>query len=62
MRPCDWPDMYQAKLHDCQGIGHNEWSFTVEVPMVVIKNATTTLRVPMKRMKQFAEWYLGAVE
>ena len=58
MRPCDWPDEHTAHKHDVQGIGHNEWRFTVVVPFVVIQNTTTTMRVPMKRMKQFAEWYL----
>jgi len=58
MKPCDCYDSITAdKLHT-QGITYNEWSILVKPLSVLISNNTTELRIPQKRFKAFAEWYL----
>lgn len=58
LKPCDCKDMATAKLLNEQGIGHNEDSITIEPNVVVLKMGPTTIRIPMKKFKLFAEWYL----
>jgi hypothetical protein len=41
-----------------QGVGHNEWSLELIPNSVIIRNNTTELKIPMRRFRQFAEWYL----
>lgn len=58
MKPCDCYDSVTAgKLRE-QGVGHNEWSIIVKPTAVLISNSTTELRIPQRRFKHFAEWYL----
>lgn len=58
MKPCDCHDEVTAKQLREQGIGHNEWSIVVKPLSVIISNNTTKLKIPQRRFKQFAEWYL----
>ena len=59
MKPCDCKSEQEIKKLDIQGIGHNEWSLSVNPNIVLIENRYFgTVKVPMKLFKQFAEWYL----
>jgi hypothetical protein len=62
IKPADCKDMYTASLLESQGIGHNDDSITVEPGVVVLKMGHTTMRIPMKRFRMFAEWYLEEQE
>ena len=58
MKPCDCYDSVTAEELNEQGIGHNEWNILVKPLGVLISNNITELRIPQKRFKQFAQWYL----
>jgi hypothetical protein len=58
MKPCDCYDSITAAKLQFQGMSHNEWHIFVKPLSVLISNNTTELRIPQKRFKEFAEWYL----
>lgn len=58
MRPCDCPDYATVQKLNEQGLRFNEWGIMVSPNSVIIENGTTTMRIPMRRFKAFAEWYL----
>jgi hypothetical protein len=62
IRPADCKDMYTASLLETQGIGINDDSINIEPAVVVLKMGHTTIRIPMKKFRVFAEWYLEEQE
>ena len=62
LRPCDCKDIATAKLLNEQGIGFNEDSFTIEPSVVILKVGHTQVKINMKLMQRFAEWYLEEQE
>jgi hypothetical protein len=58
MKPCDVYDSVTAGKLKEDGLGLNEWYIIVKPLSVLISNNTTELRIPQKRFKAFAEWYL----
>ena len=62
LKPCDCKDIATANELNEQGIGHNEDSIMVEPNIVILKMGHTTVKIPMKRFKMFAEWYLAEQE
>jgi hypothetical protein len=62
IRPADCKDMYTASFLETQGIGINDDSINIEPAVVILKMGHTTIRIPMKKFKVFAEWYLEEQE
>lgn len=59
MKPCDCKSVEEAQqCLNHQGLGFNENSITVVPNKVVLKMGHTTINIPMKLFKSFAEWYL----
>ena len=58
LRPCDCDDQYAADLLNEQGIGFNNERIIVEPNSVILQMGHTTIKIPMRRFKMFAEWYL----
>jgi hypothetical protein len=60
MRPCDCKDIHAVKtLLSEEGISVNNDGITVEPNVVILKEGSATLRIPMQRFKVYAEWYLS---
>ena len=59
MRPCDCHDQHTAmtQLNE-QGIGFSDVRFSVEPTIVVLEVGQCRLRIPQKRFRRLAEWYL----
>jgi len=59
MRPCDCKDekTVMAQLNE-SGIRFNDDELEVNPNIVILSLGHTTIRIPMQRFKQFAEWYL----
>lgn len=62
LKPCDCTDLQTVKKLNEQGIGHNNESILVEPGVVILTMGYTTMKIPQKRFKMFAEWYLKAQE
>lgn len=59
MRPCDCNSIEDTKKLNEQGIGFNDQSITVIPTYVLLKMGHTEIKIPMRRFKDFAEWYLA---
>lgn len=62
LKPCDCQDLATAKKLNEQGIFHNDQGIVIEPNSVVLTMGHTTVKIPMKRFKMFAEWYLTEQE
>ena len=63
LRPCDCPDWDTAQKLNEQGIGSFRNSIYIEPNVVIMEiDKTTTIKIPMKDFKIFAEWYLESQE
>ena len=62
IKPCDCIDQSRCDMLNEQGIGIGDNQILVEGGGVFIKNSTTTLRIPLKHFKRFAEWFLEEQE
>ncbi len=58
MRPCDCKDQVTAEKLNEQGIKFNDDELLLKPSVVILKMYNVTLRIPMHRFKQLAEWYL----
>lgn len=58
MRPCDCYDSVTAGKLNEQGMMRNEWFIIVKPLSVLIGNNIIEFKIPQKRFKEFAEWYL----
>ena len=59
MRPCDCRDQQDVDSMYEQGIGINEWDFTVAPAVVEIEHRYYgKIKMPMTIFTKFAEWYL----
>lgn len=62
LKPCDCHSFVkQSKLNEV-GIGHNDQSIRLDSGRVVLEMGHTTVTIPGKRFKMFAEWYLEEQE
>lgn len=50
-----------GKLEEA-GIGHNDQSILVQPNSVILTMGHTEVKIPMKRFKMFAEWFLEEQE
>jgi len=62
LRPCDCKDYSDSKKLSENGIGYGLDNIILSPNLVVINMGHTTLRIPMKMFKRFAEWYLEPQE
>lgn len=58
LRPCDCKDEVTAKKLNEQGLMFNGDSIRIDPLVVILEMGNTTIKIPMHRFKQFAEWYL----
>ena len=59
MRPCDCKDAVSVQKNLTEsGIRFNDDEILVQPNVVILSIGCVTIKIPMHRFKQFAEWYL----